>query len=85
MGIFIRIRVKADQVNPDLAHRLVSICPVDIFAVEGARLAVRPTEEDECTLCELCLIAAPQGAVVIHKLYKHESLVSRGRDVESDA
>jgi NAD-dependent dihydropyrimidine dehydrogenase PreA subunit len=80
MGIFIRISINADRVSPGLARRLVAICPVDIFALEADRLQVRPTEEDECTLCELCLNAAPPGAVVIHKLYKRESLVSRGHD-----
>ena len=84
MGTFIRINIIDDRVSPDLARRLVSICPVDIFALEADRLRVRPTEEDECTLCELCLNAARRGAVVIHKLYKRESLVSRGQDGDSD-
>ena len=80
MGIFIRITIADDPISPDMARRLASICPVDIFAVEGTRLVVRPAEEDECTLCELCLNAAPAGAIVIHKLYKDEHLVSRGSD-----
>ena len=78
MGIFIRIDVDNEQVIPSLARALVGLCPVDIYAVDGGRLAVRPDEEDECTLCELCLKAAPAGAIVIHKLYSGESLVSGG-------
>lgn len=78
MGVFIRVAVEASQVSPALARGLVPLCPVDIFALAGERLTVRPEEEDECTLCELCLKAAPVGAIVIHKLYKDERLVSRG-------
>jgi NAD-dependent dihydropyrimidine dehydrogenase PreA subunit len=85
VGIFIRISINDGEVSPHLARRLVSICPVDIFALEAELLRVRPTEEDECTLCELCLNAAPQGAIVIHKLYKRESLVSRGNDGDTQS
>ena len=78
MGTFIRIDVDNAHVTPSLARALVGLCRVDILALEGERLAVRPDEEDECTLCELCLKAAPAGAIVIHKLYSGESLVSGG-------
>ena len=78
MGIFIRVAVNDAHVTPALARSLVALCPVDIFALAGDRLTIRPDEEDECTLCELCLNAAPPGALVIHKLYLDESLVSRG-------
>jgi NAD-dependent dihydropyrimidine dehydrogenase PreA subunit len=85
MGIFIRIKLQADQISPTLARALVTLCPVDIFAREGEALSVRPEEEDECTLCELCLKAAPAGAVVIHKLYGRDSLVSSGPNDQSGA
>jgi NAD-dependent dihydropyrimidine dehydrogenase PreA subunit len=29
---------------------------------------------DECVLCELCINAAPEGAVKVIKLYSRESL-----------
>jgi NAD-dependent dihydropyrimidine dehydrogenase PreA subunit len=45
--------------------------------VDGA-LGVVSEEEDECTLCELCLDVAPAGAITIHKLYSETQLVSRG-------
>ena len=78
MGVFIRVAVDESRVGPALAQTLVGLCPVDIFALAGERLTVRPDEEDECTLCELCLKAAPSGAIVIHKLYKDERLTSFG-------
>jgi NAD-dependent dihydropyrimidine dehydrogenase PreA subunit len=51
---------------------------VDIFKIEGEEVVVRPEQEDECTLCELCLDAAPRGALTIRKLYSDGCLVSRG-------
>jgi NAD-dependent dihydropyrimidine dehydrogenase PreA subunit len=78
MGTFIRIDVDGAHISPSLGRALVELCPVDIYALEGERLSVRPDEEDECTLCELCLKAAPAGAIVIHKLYAGERLVSGG-------
>ena len=78
MGIFIRISLELDEFDPPLSHSVVSACPVDIFEVQNERLVARPELEDECTLCELCLNLAPAGALTIHKLYKNDSLVSRG-------
>jgi NAD-dependent dihydropyrimidine dehydrogenase PreA subunit len=77
VGVFIRIEVAEEQLPPDIARQLVSLCPVDIFALRGERFVVRPEQEDECTLCELCLDAAPVGVVSIQKLYADERLVSR--------
>ena len=54
---------------------LVSLCPVNIFASEDGCIVVQPERQDECTLCELCLNAAPPGSIRIHKLYSGEILV----------
>jgi NAD-dependent dihydropyrimidine dehydrogenase PreA subunit len=78
VGVFIRVEVETSRVSPALARALVAVCPVDIFALDGEKLGVRPEQEDECTLCELCLEAAPAGSIVIHKLYSGEWLVARG-------
>lgn len=78
MGVFIRIEVDGEHISPSLGRALVELCPMDIYALQGERLGVRPDEEDECTLCELCLKAAPVGAILIHKLYSGERLVSGG-------
>ena len=78
MGVFIEISVEERSISSEVAQRLVGLCPVDIFALEGTRLVVRPDQEDECTLCELCLKAAPVKALTIRKTYVDESLVSRG-------
>lgn len=78
MGIFIKIDFDAESISPDLAHRLERLCPVDIYHTEHGQLVVRPDREDECTLCNLCLQAAPAGALRIHKLYRAETLTSVG-------
>jgi NAD-dependent dihydropyrimidine dehydrogenase PreA subunit len=78
MGVFIRVEVLEAQLEAGLGRALAAMCPVDIFALEGDRLVVVPEREDECTLCELCLDAAPAGAIAIQKLYSDGRLASRG-------
>jgi NAD-dependent dihydropyrimidine dehydrogenase PreA subunit len=78
MGIFIQISLQHDRLAPKLHQHIVALCPVDIFAIEGDHFISRPDQEDECTLCELCLRAAPPGGIIIYKLYSGETLVSTG-------
>lgn len=78
MGIFIKIDFDEQSITPDLARRLEQLCPVDIFEVTDGQLVVNTDREDECTLCRLCLQAAPAGALRVHKLYSGETLVSTG-------
>ena len=71
-GIFIDVEV-SDEVakDPEIAAKLEEVCPVDIFDVreEDGSVAIARENLDECVLCELCLEAAPDGAVVVKKLY----------------
>ena len=78
MGIFIDIKIDDSHWNPDVASQLVNVCPVDIFTLNEGRFRIDPMEEDECTLCELCLVTAPVGTVKIRKKYNNEELVRRG-------
>jgi NAD-dependent dihydropyrimidine dehydrogenase PreA subunit len=70
-GLFIEVKV-ADEVakDPELAKKLEEVCPVSIF--QAAETGLRIVEEnlDECTLCDLCLQAAPEGKVQVIKLYE---------------
>ncbi|MGH2924638.1 MAG: 4Fe-4S dicluster domain-containing protein [Solirubrobacterales bacterium] len=71
-GVFIAIDVDgAAAADPAIAAKLAEVCPVDIFAADGEGGTLRIVEGnlDECVLCELCLEAAPDGAVTIRKLY----------------
>jgi NAD-dependent dihydropyrimidine dehydrogenase PreA subunit len=70
--MFIRVEVDPSVARrPDLAKKLVEVCPVDIFA-QNSDQTLRIVEEnlDECVLCDLCIQACPAGTVKITKLYE---------------
>jgi NAD-dependent dihydropyrimidine dehydrogenase PreA subunit len=69
-GVFIHVEV-ADPARSDrdLARKLEEACPVDIFAAVDGGVGIVEENLDECVLCELCLDAAPPGAVRVVKLY----------------
>jgi ferredoxin-like protein FixX len=71
-GMFIDVQVDRQVASdPALAKTLVEVCPVNIFtqAPNGALEIVEPNL-DECTLCDLCIKAAPPGTVRVIKLYE---------------
>ncbi len=72
-GLFIDVQV-ADEVARDaaLAHKLEEACPVDIFEASDAGVKVVEMNLDECTLCDLCIQAAPDGKIRVVKLYDQE-------------
>ncbi len=69
---FIRVEVEpAEAADPELAKKLVEVCPVDIFDLDGeGKARVVEENEDECVLCDLCVQAAPPGQVRVVKLYE---------------
>jgi NAD-dependent dihydropyrimidine dehydrogenase PreA subunit len=70
-GLFIDVKIDAAaKSDVALAKKLAEACPVDIFETgpDGVRIVERNL--DECVLCELCVQAAPEGAVRIVKLYE---------------
>lgn len=69
--LFVHVEVDPEvAARPEVAKKLVEVCPVNIFALDDGRLTIVEQNEDECTLCELCLEAAPPGAVRVIKLYE---------------
>jgi NAD-dependent dihydropyrimidine dehydrogenase PreA subunit len=70
-GTFIDVEVD-DSIVDDaaLASKLAEVCPVDIFAADGGRVAIVRENLDECVLCNLCVDAAPAGTIRIVKLYE---------------
>jgi NAD-dependent dihydropyrimidine dehydrogenase PreA subunit len=71
-GLFIDVKVAADAAkDPAIARKLAEACPVDIFEATDAGVSIVEANLDECTLCDLCLEAAP-GKVEIVKLYERE-------------
>jgi NAD-dependent dihydropyrimidine dehydrogenase PreA subunit len=74
-GTFIDVEVDAAVASdPEQARKLAEVCPVDIFKAGSEGLKIVEENLDECVLCELCIRAAPAGAVTVHKLYSGESL-----------
>ena len=71
-ALFIDVQVD-ERVAKDveLARKLSEICAVDIFAQkEDGSLRIVEENLDECVLCDLCIQAAPEGAVRVVKLYE---------------
>jgi NAD-dependent dihydropyrimidine dehydrogenase PreA subunit len=70
-GLFIDVEV-SDAVAKDktLSAKLAEVCPVGIFEAAEAGLQIVEKNLDECTLCDLCIEAAPTGTVKVKKLYE---------------
>jgi NAD-dependent dihydropyrimidine dehydrogenase PreA subunit len=77
-GLFIDVEV-AQSVRGDaeLARKLDEVCPVDIYTATPDGVEIREEQLDECVLCELCLDAAPPGAVRVIKLYDGGAALER--------
>ena len=71
-SLFIDVKVDAAVAkDPALAKKIVEACPVDIYAANpDGTLAIVEANLDECTLCDLCVQAAPPGTVAIVKKYE---------------
>jgi NAD-dependent dihydropyrimidine dehydrogenase PreA subunit len=76
-GVFIAVEVDEPAASDsEVAAKLAEVCPVDIFADEGGRVAIVEENLDECVLCGLCIEAAPAGTVRVKKLYDGTELRS---------
>ena len=71
-AMFIDVKVTPEvAADVALAKKLVEVCPVNIFKqAAGGTLQIVDDNLDECTLCDLCVQAAPTGTVQIVKLYE---------------
>lgn len=72
MSMFICVEIDPQVAGqPELAKKLVEVCPVNIFELApDGNLQVVEANEDECTLCDLCIQASPPGGVRVIKLYE---------------
>ena len=69
--VFIDVEVDASVAgDAELARKLEEVCPVDIFEASEAGIEIVEGNLDECVLCNLCVDAAPDGAVRVVKLYE---------------
>ena len=70
-ALFIDVKVARDAArDPELAKKLEEVCPVSIFRAGDAGVEIVEENLDECVLCDLCIEAAPEGAVKVVKLYE---------------
>jgi len=77
-GLFIDVEVdESVRGDAELAKKLEEVCPVDIYKATGTGVEVVERQLDECVLCELCLEAAPAGAVRVIKLYDDGAALER--------
>ncbi len=79
MALFIELEVSpAAASDPEIVKKLVEVCPVNIFArADTGALQIVEKNLDECTLCELCLTAAPPGTVRVKRLYGDKEVLER--------
>lgn len=69
--VFIDVEVDAAVAgDAELAKKLEEVCPVDIFSAGDSGVEIVAANLDECVLCNLCVDAAPDGAVRVIKLYE---------------
>ncbi|MFW6138927.1 MAG: 4Fe-4S dicluster domain-containing protein [Spirochaetota bacterium] len=74
MGVFIRIEIdRKTCTGTEHCGECIRVCPVNIFVKKGGMPVVEEENEDECTLCDLCLEACRPRAVTIQKLYEEDS------------
>jgi ferredoxin len=73
MGIFIKLEI--DQkccLGVKACGQCIKVCPVKIFGQSGDWPRSLDENEDECTLCALCLVECKPDAVHLRKLYDCE-------------
>ena len=69
--VFIDVEVDASIAgDAAVAAKLEEVCPVDIFKASDSGVEIVEKNLDECVLCNLCVDAAPEGAVRVVKLYE---------------
>ena len=70
MGLFIKLEIDQTQcVGLSRCGMCIKVCPVQIFTENGDQPATLPDNEDECTLCNLCLDGCDPDAITVCKLY----------------
>ena len=79
MALFIEVEVTPTAAkDAEIVKKLVEVCPVNIFAAAtNGGIDIIDKHLDECTLCELCLNAAPPGAVRVKRLYGEMGMLER--------
>lgn len=71
MSEFIEVTIDPEKcVGIKECGRCIQVCPVNIFDQQNDRPLIVRENEDECTLCYLCLQACAPHAISIVKRYE---------------
>jgi len=71
MSEFIRVQIDRDRcIGVKDCGECVAVCPVTIFRAKDSQPLIVSENEDECTLCELCLRVCEPNAITLQKLYE---------------
>ncbi len=69
--MFVRVNIDREKcLGIEKSGRCVEVCPVNVFGAHGGSPVVVSENEDECTLCNLCLERCPSRAISIEKKYE---------------
>ena len=71
MGEFIGLAIDLDRCTGiEKCGECIRVCPVNIFTSNGDYPIAVESNEDECTLCDLCLQGCEVNAITIQKIYE---------------
>jgi NAD-dependent dihydropyrimidine dehydrogenase PreA subunit len=68
MGVFVTVQINSN-LCPKGCSVCVETCSVKIFAVENEKVVINPANEEECTLCDMCIERCPKEAIKLIKNY----------------
>ena len=70
MGLFIELEIDRTKcVGLSICGQCIKVCPVQIFGENGDLPLSIVDNEDECTLCNLCIDSCDPEAIRVCKLY----------------
>ena len=71
MGLFVSLKIDVERcIGVSRCGKCLKVCPVKIFAIGDEHPVSIAENEDECTLCDLCLEVCKPDAIRICKLYQ---------------
>ena len=71
MSLFVNLEIdRQNCLGLKECGKCLKECPVSIFGKDGEFPQAIEANQDECTLCGLCLEACLPGAIQVRKLYE---------------
>ncbi len=71
MSLFVNLEIdRQNCLGLRECGKCLKVCPVSIFGEDGDYPQTIEANQDECTLCELCLEACGPRVITVRKLYE---------------